>query len=426
MPAAVPVAIRQALIQRHRQGESLPHLAAEFNLSRWTVRALWRRYRAQGPPGLTLHYAACGSQSRRTPPLLYRAALTLRRRHPAWGANLIHYLLHAKWPQQPVPHVRTLQKWFRRAGLASRRRRLLSAPRHHSQTPHAVWQMDAVEQLPLADGTWLCWLTLTDEASGAILAAELFPQRYWSQIAAPTVREALRRVFARWGLPTRLRVDNGAPWGSADDLPPAFALWLTGLGVGVIWNRPHHPQENGRVERTQGVLQQWAELERCANFAQAHKQVAWAVEIQREHYPAIAGQSRAAAYPELREGARPYDPAQEEQQWELQRVYQLLERGVWPRRVSAMGQVGLYGRLVGIGQRYSGQTVVVRFDGAQAAWVFTDTAGQELARRAAPELSQERILALDVARVPQNRRGSDHQRTKLRNLSASLPDGGKT
>ncbi|MBV8318944.1 MAG: DDE-type integrase/transposase/recombinase, partial [Planctomycetaceae bacterium] len=67
----------------------------------------------------------------------------------------------------------------------------------------------------------------------------------------------LRRIFQRWGLPDRLRVDNGHPWGSQNDLPTDLALWLIGLGVNMIWNKPRCPQMNGVVERSQGVTQQW-------------------------------------------------------------------------------------------------------------------------------------------------------------------------
>src|SRR5262245_3463787 len=138
-----------------------------------------------------------------------------------------------------------------------------------------------------------------------------FPLRYWARVDPRAVQDALRRIFAVWGLPQRLRVDNGTPWGTAGDLPPALALWLSGLGVAVIWNRPHHPQENARVERSHGVLKQWVEPERCANVADLRHRLVWAAQIQREGYPAIGGRSRMAAYPSLRRGGRAYDPQQE-------------------------------------------------------------------------------------------------------------------
>ena len=81
------------------------------------------------------------------------------------------------------------------------------------------------------------------------------------------MQAALRGIFVQWGLPAQLRVDNGAPWGSWNDLPPDLALWLIGLGVGMIWNRPRHCQANGHVERAHGVLQQWSEPARCPDVA---------------------------------------------------------------------------------------------------------------------------------------------------------------
>src|SRR5438876_232210 len=103
MPRAIPMPIRQQIITRHLQGESLPHLAAALHLRPATVRHIWGRYRTQGAAGLTVQYTHCGPQAPRASQLIYRAALTLRRRHPTWGAGLIHYLLGAKWPTQPRP-----------------------------------------------------------------------------------------------------------------------------------------------------------------------------------------------------------------------------------------------------------------------------------------------------------------------------------
>ena len=81
----------------------------------------------------------------------------------------------------------------------------------------------------------------------------------------PTETQAqLRLAFGRWGRPERIRVDNGAPWGSSGDLPTDLALWLIGLGIEMIWNTPRRPQENGVVERSQGTAKRWAEPRACA------------------------------------------------------------------------------------------------------------------------------------------------------------------
>jgi hypothetical protein len=210
------------------------------------------------------------------------------------------------------------------------------------------------------------------------------------------VRQVLRTIFGQWGLPGYLRVDNGFPWGSAADLPPALALWLWGLRVEVIWNPRHHPQANGKVERGHGVLQAWAEPERCRTVAELQAHLDAAVRLQREAYPAVGGQSRLAAYPGLAQGGRRYHEAHEAQGWEVAAVYAHLERGVWQRRVSGQGQISLYDRQITVGRQYRGQIVAVRLCGRGPEWVVWDDWGHEIARCPAPELAAARILALEV------------------------------
>ena len=52
------------------------------------------------------------------------------------------------------------------------------------------------------------------------------------------MQQQLRAAFARWGLPHRLRVDNGKPWGSWSDLPHrgngVFGIKGNALGFGHV------------------------------------------------------------------------------------------------------------------------------------------------------------------------------------------------
>jgi transposase InsO family protein len=80
------------------------------------------------------------------------------------------------------------------------------------------------------------------------------PLGAFTQIPATAVRDQLRLALTQWGLPARFRVDNGAPWGSWGDFPTALALWVIGLGVGMHWNRPRTPEQNGKLERWHGSL----------------------------------------------------------------------------------------------------------------------------------------------------------------------------
>lgn len=175
MGRPVPMTTREQIVHRHEAGKSLQAIAADLELSPYTVRNLWRRYRDHGWAGLAPHYEACGRKGPQCSARVYRGALWLKRAHPKWGARLIRMVLAEKWPEEYMPHERTLQRWFRQAGL--NRQRGHQPSRHHGRgvEPHGVWAMDAKENIRLGSGERVSWLIISDEASGAVLAGAIFP-----------------------------------------------------------------------------------------------------------------------------------------------------------------------------------------------------------------------------------------------------------
>src|SRR5688572_32443055 len=64
-----------------------------------------------------------------------------------------------------------------------------------------------------------------------------------------------RSSFRRYGLPQRVAVDNGSPWGDTFDSPyTPLVAWLIRLGVHVSHSRPYHPQTLGKDERFHRTL----------------------------------------------------------------------------------------------------------------------------------------------------------------------------
>src|SRR5262249_55120771 len=151
--------------------------------------------------------------------------------------------------------------------------------------PHEVWQMDACEQIPLGNGQRVCWLRGVDECSGAILWTEVFASARWPCVGAALARDALRRQVSGWGLPAKLRVAIGGPWGSTGGLPTEFAMWGLGLGVAVLWNQPHCPQENGCVERSMGTTKRWVGPAQCGDVPALVARLQREDWVQREAYP---------------------------------------------------------------------------------------------------------------------------------------------
>src|SRR5262249_62016229 len=79
------------------------------------------------------------------------------------------------------------------------------------------------------------------------------PLGRWTQVPPAATQAQLRLAFARWGRPERLRVDNGAPWGTRGDLPTDLELWLLGAAGGGGPNPPRRPQDNGGGGRSPGA-----------------------------------------------------------------------------------------------------------------------------------------------------------------------------
>lgn len=174
MPAALALSIREEIVRRRQQGETFRRIARELKVSYAATRRIWDRFEQEG--NLKPHYERCRPPEVRKAVRLHERAVELKQSHPRWGAGLIRLELSEEFPTEELPSERTLQRWFRRAGVG--RTRVDTQPRvrvKRGQEPHEVWAMDAKEQIRLADGRYVSWLTITDEGSGAVLSATLFP-----------------------------------------------------------------------------------------------------------------------------------------------------------------------------------------------------------------------------------------------------------
>ena len=173
MPRPIPDPIRAMIWSRCQLGQTAAQIADELSLPPRTVRHLVQRFRRDGPSAVRPSYHRRPAD--RPPTGVLATAWALRRQHPPWGAPLIRSLLLRDHPDRDVPSARTIQRLFRRHG-AGRPPRSESPPppRDRALSPHAVWQMDASERLPLADGTEVSWLRIVDEYTGAFLQTRVF------------------------------------------------------------------------------------------------------------------------------------------------------------------------------------------------------------------------------------------------------------
>jgi transposase len=174
MPAATALSTRREIVQRHQRGEKFKTIADELRVSYGTVRTIWRQFEQHGH--VNPAYERCRHTAIRKPQAICEQGVALKRAHPGWGAGLIRLELADQFAASELPSQRTLQRWFRQVGLSpSTAERRARTKVQRGQYPHEVWALDAKEDIQLADGSYISWLIITDEASGAILTAVVFP-----------------------------------------------------------------------------------------------------------------------------------------------------------------------------------------------------------------------------------------------------------
>jgi transposase InsO family protein len=178
----------------------------------------------------------------RCPQAVEQRICQLREQHPAWGARkLAHRLKHLG---EPVPAVSTVHAVLQRYGLID--------PAAHSSTPwqrfehdapNDLWQMDFKGHVPMLEGRCHPLTVLDDHSRYAVCL-----QACGNETEA-TVRERLQAIFRCHGLPARMTMDNGSPWGDDGAHYTALDVWLMKQGIRVTHSRPYHPQTQGKDER---------------------------------------------------------------------------------------------------------------------------------------------------------------------------------
>lgn len=174
MPAALPLSIRQSIVNQKKSGKTLLQISQDLKIAYSTVSSIWRFYETN--QDITPHYAVCGPQQYRYY-RAYRFSIRLKKNYPDWGAPFILTILEKRYPNEAFPSPRTLQKWFKRHHL---QKPPIIRPRPETQfqkvlNTHDCWQIDAKENIDFKDGTKACYLTTVDVKSGIALGTPLFP-----------------------------------------------------------------------------------------------------------------------------------------------------------------------------------------------------------------------------------------------------------
>ncbi len=237
-------------LARH-EGSNVRQLCRRFGISAKTGYKWLTRYAAGGTEALADHSRRPQGSPRQTPAALEAAVLAVRERHPAWGGRKIRARLRALG-QTEVPAASTITAILRRHGCiaAEEAQRHRAFERFEHPAANDLWQMDFKGHVAMADGRRCHPLTVLDDHSRYAVGL-----RACAQERRATVQGELIGLFRQYGLPRRMLMDNGSPWGDEGGQPyTALTVWLLRLGVGISHGRPRHPQTQGKDERFHRTL----------------------------------------------------------------------------------------------------------------------------------------------------------------------------
>jgi transposase InsO family protein len=273
--------------------------------------------------------------------------VTLRRDHPAWGSRKLRRCLQNA-QVEAAPACSSITAVLHRHGLIDPQARggRQDWERFEHPAPNSLWQMDFKGPVATLEGP-AHPLTILDDHSRFNLCLRPLANQQTAGVQA-----ALTETFRRYGLPDRLLVDNGGPWGCDAEHPyTPLTAWIIRLDIRVSHSRAYHPQTLGKDERFHGTLKrelltscQWqsrAQLEAgCArwrhqyNFERPHDALGLAVPASR-YAPSLRG------FPET------FAPVEYPQ-------------GMAVRRVHQGGQVFFRGRMLRVGKAFCGYPVGLR------------------------------------------------------------------
>jgi hypothetical protein len=200
----------------------------------------------------------------------------------------------------------------------------------------------------------------------------------------------------QYGLPSKLRLDNGWPWGGWFDLPTPLALDLAGLGLELDYNDPRSPRQNSVVERSHQTSQGWVEPHTCVDAAELQQRLDEMDQIQRSEYPHRGSASRMQVYPGLAHSGRSYSRQWEQDNWSMQRVKEYLAMHVAQRRVTDKGQVCVYEKRYQVGRVNAGQKALVQYDPLSGQWLFSSQNGVLWCSHLAEQITVDRVRSLDL------------------------------
>jgi len=252
---------RENFIRDYVDGHySRTELAERFNISRKTAHKWIKRFKAEGLPGLEEHSRRPHSCPWQTDKRIVEDLVAMRKAKPSRGPKKLLAKLKKRHRYFELPALSTVAHILDRQGLvrATRRHRRAhpGCAKKVASGPNDIWAADYKGQFRLKNGQYCFPLTVSDLYSRYLLGCEAHPAVSMEQTIA-----YFMHLFRTYGLPNRIRTDNGVPFASCA-LGRLSKLQVVFIKRGVYPEliEPGKPQQNGIHERMHRTLKQEATI----------------------------------------------------------------------------------------------------------------------------------------------------------------------
>lgn len=234
---------------------SLAELSEIYGVSRKTAYKWLQRYAECGREGLEEHSRAPHNHPNEVSSEMEDLVVGMREKHPSWGAPKIRARLQKEQTGQIIPAESTIGEILKRNGLTvARKRRRASRGGEQKLAPaggpNHVWCADFKGWFRTGDGRRIDPLTISDQYSRYLFRCQA--------VGAADYRHSkpvMEAAFREYGLPERMRTDNGAPFGSNGESGlTGLTVWWIKLGIVPEHIQAGQPQQNGRHERMHRTL----------------------------------------------------------------------------------------------------------------------------------------------------------------------------
>lgn len=231
-------------------------LCKAYGISRKTGYKWIKRYKEHGVDGLKEVSRQPHNSPYKTPVRIKKEIIELRNRY-GWGPKKLLSIMENKHPDWYLPGRSTVCDMLKREGLIkkNRPRRKIPAMQHPFapiDQPNEVWTADFKGQFRINNGRYCYPLTVKDAYS-----RYLFDCRGLTGTGLDATKKVFAWLFEEYGLPNRIRTDNGVPFASVSGSGLSrLSLWWIRLGIYPERIDAGKPYQNGRHERMHRTLKE--------------------------------------------------------------------------------------------------------------------------------------------------------------------------